>query len=291
MKPAPFKYIAATSLEHALSLKAEHGDDAKFLAGGQSLIPTMNFRLARPAVLIDINEIEDLAGIRPSAAAARVGPLTRYRTLQRDAAFAHLFPLIGEALPHIAHPQIRNRGTIGGNLSHADPASELPAIALALGARFQVRTATQQRWIEASDFFVGALTTDMKPDEMLVEIELPLPKPRTGCCFMEIARRRGDFAIVGVAAMLTLDERDECTDVRLSFCGVGETPVDASTAANVLVGSAPSEDAIGDVAAIVQTMIEPSGSVHATADYQRHIAGVLTERALQTAYQRGRDAH
>jgi carbon-monoxide dehydrogenase medium subunit len=289
MKPAPFRYIAATSLEHALSLKAEHGDDAKFLAGGQSLIPTMNFRLARPAVLIDINEIRDLAGIRPSAAAIRVGPLTRYRALQRDAAFARLFPLIGEALPHIAHPQIRNRGTIGGNLSHADPASELPAIALALGARFHVRTATQQRWIEAADFFVSALTTDLKPDEMLVEIELPLPKPRTGCCFMEIARRRGDFAIVGVAAMMTLGEQDECTHVRLSFCGVGETPVDASSAADVVVGSVPSEDAIRDVAAIVQTMIAPSGSVHATADYQRHIAGVLTERALQTAYQRGRD--
>jgi len=291
MKPAPFKYIAATSLEHALSLKAEHGDDAKFLAGGQSLIPTMNFRLARPAVLIDINEIKELAGIRPSAAATRVGPLTRYRALQRDAALAHLFPLIAEALPHIAHPQIRNRGTIGGNLSHADPASELPMIALALGARFDVRTATQHRWIEASDFFVGALTTDLKPDEMLVEIELPLPKPRTGCCFMEIARRRGDFAIVGVAAMVTIGERDECTQVRLSFCGVGETPVDASSAANVLVGHTPSEDAIRDVAAIVQTMIEPGGSVHATADYQRHVAGVLTERALQTAYQRVHDGH
>jgi CO/xanthine dehydrogenase FAD-binding subunit len=291
MKPAPFKYIAATSLEHALSLKAEHGDDAKFLAGGQSLIPTMNFRLARPAVLIDINEIRDLAGIRPSAAATRVGPLTRYRALQRDAAFARLFPLIGEALPHIAHPQIRNRGTIGGNLSHADPASELPAIALALGARFHVRTATQQRWIEAADFFVSALTTDLKAGEMLVEIELPLPKPRTGCCFMEVARRRGDFAIVGVATMMTLGEQDECTHVRLSFCGVGETPVDASSAADVVVGSVPSEDAIRDVAAIVQTMIAPSGSVHATADYQRHIAGVLTERALQTAYQRGRDGH
>src|SRR5882672_7771553 len=238
MKPAPFRYIAATSLEHALSLKAEHGDDAKFLAGGQSLIPTMNFRLARPAVLIDINEIRDLAGIRPSAAATRVGPLTRYRALQRDAAFARLFPLIGEALPHIAHPQIRNRGTIGGNLSHADPASELPAIALALGARFHARTATQQRWIAASDFFVSALTTDLKPDEML-----------------------------------------------------GETPVDASSAADVVVGSVPSEDAIRDVAAIVQTMIAPNGSVHATADYQRHIAGVLTERALQTAYARGRDGH
>ena len=156
MKPAPFKYIAATSLEHALSLKAEHGDDAKFLAGGQSLIPTMNFRLARPAILIDINEIGDLAGIRPSAAAIRIGALTRYRALQRDAAFARLFPLIGEALPHIAHPQIRNRGTIGGNLSHADPASELPAIALALGARFQVQAATRRTMDRGSGLFCRA---------------------------------------------------------------------------------------------------------------------------------------
>jgi CO/xanthine dehydrogenase FAD-binding subunit len=291
MKPAPFRYIAAASLEHALSLKAEHGDDAKFLAGGQSLMPAMNFRLARPAVLIDINEIKDLAGIRPSAAATRVGPVTRYRTLQRDAAFARDFALIGEALPHIAHPQIRNRGTIGGNLSHADPASELPAIALALGARFKVRTATRERWIEASDFFVGALTTDLQADEMLVEIELPRPKPRTGCCFMEIARRRGDFAIVGVAVMMTLGEQDECTHVSMTFCGVGETPIDASPAAAILIGHAPSEQAIRDVAVAVQTMIDPGGSVHATADYQRHIAGVLTERALRTAHQRARDGH
>jgi CO/xanthine dehydrogenase FAD-binding subunit len=291
MKPAPFKYIAATSLEQALSLKAEHGDDAKFLAGGQSLIPTMNFRLARPAVLIDINGLENLAGIDPSAAAIRVGPLTRYRALQRDAAFARLCPLIAEALPHIAHPQIRNRGTIGGNLSHADPASELPAIALALGARFLVQSATHERWIGAPDFFVSALTTDMAPDEMLVEIELPLPKPRTGCCFMEIARRRGDFAIAGVAVTVTLGEQDECTDVRLAFCGVGETPVDASSAADALIGRTPAEEAFREVAAIVQTLIEPGGSVHATADYQRHIAGVLTERALQTACRRGRDGH
>ena len=289
MKPASFKYVAAASVDHALSLKAEHGDDAKFLAGGQSLMPAMNFRLAQPAVLIDINGIADLTGIRRSAAATRVGPVTRYRALQRDAAFARDFALIGEALPHIAHPQIRNRGTIGGNLAHADPASELPAIALALGARFHARTATQERWIEASDFFVGALTTDLQPDEMLVGIELLLPKPRTGCCFMEIARRRGDFAIVGVAAMTTLGERDECTDVRLAFCGVGETPIDASSAAKVLVGGTPTEAAIRDVAASVQGMIDPGGSVHATADYQRHIAGVLTERALRTAHQRVRD--
>jgi CO/xanthine dehydrogenase FAD-binding subunit len=291
MKPAPFRYIAATSLGHALALKAEHGDDAKFLAGGQSLIPAMNFRLAQPAILIDINGIDDLAGIRPSGAATRVGPLTRYRALQRDAAFARAFPLIGEALPHIAHPQIRNRGTIGGNLSHADPASELPAIALALRARFRVQATKQERWIEAPDFFVGALTTDLQPEEMLVEVELPSPKPHTGSCFMEIARRRGDFAIAGVAAMVTLGSENECTQVRLAFCGVGETPVDASSAAGGLIGHVPTEGAIRDVAASVQKMIEPGGNVHATADYQRHIAGVLTERALQTAYQRVRDGH
>jgi carbon-monoxide dehydrogenase medium subunit len=289
MKPAAFKYIAATSLEQALALKAEHGDEAKFLAGGQSLLPTMNFRLARPAVLIDINAIDELAGVGSSNGATRVGALTRYRALQRDSAFARMFPLIGEALPHIAHPQIRNRGTIGGNLSHADPASELPAIAVALGARFRVRSVTQERWLEASDFFVSALTTDLAPEEMLVEIELPRAKPRTGACFMEIARRRGDFAIVGAAAMITIGERDECIDVRLTFCGVGETPIDASPDAAALVGHQPTEADIIGVAKSVQDTIDPGGSVHATADYQRHIAGVLTERALQTACQRARD--
>jgi CO/xanthine dehydrogenase FAD-binding subunit len=289
MKPAPFKYIAATSLEHALALKAEYGDDAKFLAGGQSLMPAMNFRLAQPAILIDINRIDGLGAIRPrDQGGACVGALVRYRTLERDSGLKAMFPLIAEALPHIAHPQIRNRGTIGGNLSHADPASELPAIAVALGARFHIQAAKQERWLEASHFFVGGLTTDLQPDEMLVEIELPLPRPHTGSCFMEVARRRGDFAIVGVAAMISLDQLDECTRVRLAFCGVGETPIDASSAADALMGRALTEEAFRDVAASVQTMIDPGGSVHATADYQRHIAGVLTERALQTAYQRAR---
>jgi aerobic carbon-monoxide dehydrogenase medium subunit len=289
MKPAPFKYIAAASLEHALLLKKEHGDEAKFLAGGQSLIPAMNFRLARPAVVIDINEIEALAGIRAQAGAVRVGSLTRYRALQRDEVFARQFPLIGEALPHIAHPQIRNRGTIGGNLSHADPASELPAIALALRARFHVQSAKQERWIEAADFFTGALTTDLQPDEMLVEIEWPSPKPRSGSCFMEVARRRGDFAIAGVAAMVTLDKRDKCTEIRLALCGVGETPVDASAAADGLIGQAPGEQAICEAAALVQRMVEPAGNVHATPEYQRHVAGVLAERALTMAFERARD--
>jgi CO/xanthine dehydrogenase FAD-binding subunit len=292
MKPAPFKYIAATSLEHALALKAEHGDDAKFLAGGQSLMPTMNFRLAQPAILIDINRIDGMAGIRKGdAGSSHIGALTRYRALERDVAFASVYPLIAEALPHIAHPQIRNRGTIGGNLSHADPASELPAIAMALRARFHVQAAKKERWIDASDFFIGALTTDLQPDEMLVEIELPPAKSRSGCCFMEIARRRGDFAIVGASGMIALDERGQCSDVRLVFCGVGETPVDASSAADSLIGHKLTEQAGRDVATSVQAMIEPGGSIHATADYQRHIAGVLTERTLATAYRRARDGH
>jgi carbon-monoxide dehydrogenase medium subunit len=201
------------------------------------------------------------------------------------------FPLLGETLPHIAHPQIRNRGTIGGNLSHADPASELPAVAVALQARMRLQTATAERWVAAADFFLGSLTTDLQSDEMLTEIEWPSSPPRTGSCFMEIARRRGDFAIVGVAALVTLDENDRCSRIRLAFCGVGETPVDATAAAGLLIGREVTEAATAEVAHAIQQIIEPAGSVHATADYQRHIAGVLTERALMTANQRARDGH
>jgi carbon-monoxide dehydrogenase medium subunit len=290
MKPAPFKYIAATSLQQALSLKAEHGDEAKFLAGGQSLIPTMNFRLARPAILIDINRVDELAGIRRSAGGGTLlGALTRYHQLERDDGLIGEFPLLGEALPHIAHPQIRNRGTIGGNLCHADPASELPAIALALEARFRLQAASGERWAAAADFFLGPLTTDLGTEEMLVEIELPSPKPHTGSCFMEIARRRGDFAIAGVAAMVTLGDNDQCSHVRLAYCGVGETPVDASSAAEFLVGQDITAAAMAGVAHAIQGVIEPAGSVHATADYQRHVAGVLTERALAKANLRARN--
>src|ERR1700689_5920835 len=173
MKPAPFRYVAAQTIEHALALKAEHGDEARFLAGGQSLVPTMNFRLTQPAMLIDINPLTELAGLKNGAGDnVRIGALTRYRTLERDPTVADRLPLIAEPLPHLAHPQIRNRGTIGGNLAHADPASELPAIALALQARFRVQAATRQRWIAAADFFAGALTTALEPDEMLTDVEL-----------------------------------------------------------------------------------------------------------------------
>jgi carbon-monoxide dehydrogenase medium subunit len=287
MKPAPFKYVKASSLAHALSLKAEHGDDARFLAGGQSLIPAMNFRLARPSVLIDINGLSDLAGCTAGEGGeVRLGALTRYRALERDSDFLKSCPLFADALPHIAHPQIRNRGTIGGNLSHADPASELPAVTVAMQARLHLKSTTAEREVDACDFFRGLLTTDVQPDEMLVDITLPVQKPRTGACFMEIARRRGDFALAGVAAILTLDMERRCLDVRLGLCGVGETPVDASGAAASLIGETFSDKAVAAIAADVQRMIAPAGNVHATADYQRHVAGVLTSRALHAAHQR-----
>jgi carbon-monoxide dehydrogenase medium subunit len=287
MKPAPFKYVAASSLDHALSLKAHHGDEARFLAGGQSLIPTMNFRLARPAVLIDINGLRDLAGVaRAGSGDIRIGALTRYCDLERDSGFLSSCPLFADALPHIAHPQIRNRGTIGGNLSHADPASELPALAVAMEARIRLKSSKGEREVAASDFFQGSLTTNIEADEMLVGIDLPAQAPGTGTCFMEVARRRGDFAIAGVAAMVTLDDAWRCTKVRLALCGVDETPVDASEAGACLVGQTAGDDAIESVAAAVQSLIAPAGSVQASADYQRHVAGILTQRTIAAACER-----
>ncbi len=287
MKPAPLKYIAATSLDHALQMKAAYGGEASFLAGGQSLIPTMNFRLAKPAVLIDVNPLVELSGIaRAHGNGVRIGALTRYRTLERDALVADALPLFGEALPHIAHPQIRNRGTLGGNLAHADPASEMPAIVVALGGRLRAQSATGERWIAAGDFFVAPLTTSLQDDEMLVEIELPVRAPGSGACFMEVARRRGDFAMAGIAIILTLDSHGQCSAVRAALCGVGETPVDASEAAGELVGQTVDEDTIGAAAASVQQVIDPSGNIQASKEFQRHLAGVLVKRALRTALER-----
>jgi CO/xanthine dehydrogenase FAD-binding subunit len=287
MKPAPFKYVAASTLDQALSLKAEYGQEARFLAGGQSLIPAMNFRLARPAVLIDINGLTELAHIdRSNPQAIRVGALTRYRAMERDAGFLQACPLFADALPHIAHPQIRNRGTIGGNLSHADPASELPAVALAMQARMRIKSSRGEREVAASDFFVGLLTTDLETEEMLVEITFPAAGPRSGSSFMEVARRRGDFALAGVAAVMSLDEEGLCSEFRLALCGVGETPVDAGDAARFLIGQRCTEGAIEAAAAGVGRAITPSGNVHASAEYQRHIAEVLTRRAIGTAHKR-----
>jgi CO/xanthine dehydrogenase FAD-binding subunit len=288
MKPAPFRYVAARSIEQALALKAEHGDEARFLAGGQSLVPTMNFRLTQPALLIDINPLAELAGVRNGAAdRLRIGALTRYRSLERDPAIERKLPLIHEALPHIAHPQIRNRGTIGGNLAHADPASEMPAIVLTMGGRLRAQSVKGERWIDAADFFVGALTTALEPDEMLMEVELPIAAPGSGSCFLEMSRRRGDFAIIGVACIVRVDE-GKCTEARIGLCNAGDRPVFATAASESLIGKPIGAADIAEAAALVQRGIDPGGSIHASKEFQRHIATVLTGRALSTASERAR---
>jgi aerobic carbon-monoxide dehydrogenase medium subunit len=290
MKPAPFKYMAARSAAEALDLKAMHGDEAAFLAGGQSLIPAMNFRLARPAVLIDINPLVALDGIRAQrGGAVRIGALTRHRTLERDPIIARHQPLLHEVLPHIAHLQIRNRGTLGGNLAHADPASELPAVMLVLDAKLRAQSISSERWIEANAFFKAALTCALRADEMLVEVEVPELPPRCGTCFVEVARRRGDFALMGVAAVIALSEAGICTEARLAYCGAGDTPVRVE-AARSLVGGTITEAAIRAAATLAAHELDPPGNVHAGRDYQRHLAGVLTRRALLTALERCRSA-
>jgi aerobic carbon-monoxide dehydrogenase medium subunit len=289
MKPAPFLYVAARTVEQALQVKAENGDEARFLAGGQSLVPTMNFRLTQPAILIDINPLTACAGVKEENAQwLRIGALTRYRSLERDPAIRLRAPLVAEALPHIAHPQIRNRGTIGGNLAHADPASEMPAIVLALGGRLRARSVRGERWIEAADFFVGALTTALAEDEMLMEVELPAAPPRSGACFMEVSRRRGDFALVGVACTLRLDEDGRCAQARIALCNVGDGPVFAAEASASLAGQTIGEREIEAAASLVQGAIEPHGSIHASKEFQRHLAGVLTARAVTKASERAR---
>ena len=288
MKPAPFKYIAAQSVDEAVALKAEHGPDAWFLAGGQSLVPALNFRLAQPAVLIDINPVAACDGIVLQDGHLRIGALTRYRTLERDPLIAVHAPLIAQALPSIAHPQIRNRGTIGGNLSHADPASELPAVMLALNARMRLRSATGERWVDARAFFVGALATALEADEMLVEIEIPATRPGTGTAFLEISRRRGDFAIMGIAATLTLAPDGTCGGARLAYCGAGDGPVLAIEAAADLFGSHLHDSDIAAAATRAMLEVDPLGSIHASPDYQRHLARVLTTRALKLTRERAR---
>jgi aerobic carbon-monoxide dehydrogenase medium subunit len=290
MKPAPFRYVAVRTIDQALQLKAEHGDDARFLAGGQSLVPTMNFRLAQPAMLIDINPLDELSGVNNGGGTVRIGALTRYRSLERDPATARQLPLIHEALPHIAHPQIRNRGTIGGNLAHADPASEMPAIVVALGGRLCARSAKRERWIAAADFFVGAMTTALEPDEMLTDVEMPVAPPGSGACFMEMSRRRGDFAIIGVACTVRLDADGRCVEARIALCNAGDGPVFAAAAGEALAGRRIGEKEIAEAADLVQGAIDPGGSIHASREFQRHIAGVLTARVLAVANARAESA-
>lgn len=293
MKPGPFEYAAPDSLEEALSLLTEHGDSAKLLAGGQSLVPLMNFRLAQPTLLVDMNRIEDLGGIGPrTGGGLSIGALTRVGQLERDSRIATEAPLMAEALPWIAHPQIRNRSTIGGSLAHADPAAELPAIALALDFELRIRRTGSERTVAARDFFVGLLTTDLAPEEIVVEIGIPPAPQGSGWSFKEVARRRGDYAQVGVAAGLTLDESGRCVEARLVFLSVGDVPSVAGEASRSLVGEDLGDteraDGLFEAAArhAAAAEIQPGDDLHSSASFKRHLAGVLTLRALREARNR-----
>jgi aerobic carbon-monoxide dehydrogenase medium subunit len=287
MKPAPFEYHSPTSLEQALELRGQHGDEAKILAGGQSLVPAMNFRIVQPSVLIDLNRVGGLAYIREEGEVIHVGAMTRERQLEFDSSIAERTPLLHEATPFIAHPQIRNRGTIGGSLVNADPAAELPVLMLALNARLKAQNKSGERWLGAKDFFVGMFTTALEPDEILVEIELPFMPPRTGWSFMEVAPRAGDYALMGVAASVTLDEDGKCTNAKLVYLNAGDGPVDAVEAASLLQGESITDVLIESAAATAsEKAITPFGNVHTSAEFQRHLANVLTRRALKQSLQR-----
>ena len=287
MKPAPFEYHAPGSLDDALALKNQYGDEAKILAGGQSLVPAMNFRVVQPGVLIDLNRVSELSYIREDGQVIRVGAMARERHLEFDTSIEKQTPLLHEAVPFIAHPQIRNRGTIGGSIVNADPAAELPVLMTALSARLKAKNTAGERWIEAKDFFAGMFTTALEPDEILVEIELPFSPSRTGWSFMEVAPRAGDYAMMGVAALVILDESGKCKSAKLVFLNAGDGPVDAVEAAGSLVGETVNDVLIESAAVHAsEKEINPFGSMHASVDFQRHLAKVLTKQTLQKAAQR-----
>lgn len=285
MKPPPFEYVAPSSVEEAVAALAEAGPDAKPLAGGQSLIPMLNFRLARPGVLVDLNGVEELAGIEAAEdGGLRIGAMTRQRAAERSRLVAERAPLLAEALPWVAHPQIRNRGTVGGSAVHADPAAELPAVLLALAARFVARGPEGERALGAEAFFLGLFTTALAPDELLVAVELPPLPAGAGCGFAEIARRHGDYALAGAAAAVELDGEGVCRRARVAFVNAGPVPLLSEPAAEALEGERPSEARVAEAARAATEALDPPEDVHATPAYRRHLAGVLARRALARAF-------
>jgi len=284
VKPAAFEYFAASSVEEALDLLAAHGDDARPLAGGQSLVPMMNIRLARPAVLIDLNGLEDLATIEsPAGGGLRIGAMTRQRTLERDARVAAQCPLLHQALPWIGHAQIRNRGTIGGSLAHGDAAAELPAVALATEATMVARSRKGERRIAADDFFQGLMSTALLPEELLTSIEIPAATDGTGVAFAEFSRRHGDYALAGAAARVRLRPDGTVDEARIVLLSVSDGPFLATTAAECLRGEPPTPAVIEAAAEAARAQVDPPGDIHASARYRRHLTGVLTRRVLSAA--------
>ncbi|MGQ0548673.1 MAG: FAD binding domain-containing protein [Armatimonadota bacterium] len=283
MKPAPFKYLAPRSRQEAFDALQQFGADAKVLAGGQSLVPLLAMRLARASVIIDINRVSDLAFIKAMRAGVTIGAMTRQRAAEFDPTIAEGLPLLRDALRWVGHPQIRTRGTVGGSLAHADPSAELPAVAALLGARLVLQSARGERVLEAERFFTGYLTTALESHELLTEVRIPSQPPGAGWAFHEVARRHGDFALVGVAALVRCDGNRRCTWARLVCTGVGAGPIRVPDAEQHLLGRSVTASDADETGRIVEGALDPDSDIHATAAYRKHVAGVLTARALVDA--------
>jgi aerobic carbon-monoxide dehydrogenase medium subunit len=284
MKPAPFEYFAPTDITEALDLLSHYGDEAKILAGGQSLMPLMNMRLARPSVIVDINRLAALSHISLDAnGALAIGALTRQRTIERASLIQTQYPLLAAVMPSLGHFQIRNRGTIGGSIVHADPAAELPALCLALEAEFVLRSAVGQRTVNAVDFFRSYLTTAIEPIELLVDIRFPPWQAQWRWGFQEVCRREGDFALVGAVAVLRMDDDAVCQAARLTMFGVGGTPVRPQRAEEMLSGQRLDGRVLDQLANVVTTELEPDSDIHASAEYRREVSGVVARRAVEIA--------
>ncbi len=284
MKPPSFKYFAAQSVEEAVSLLAEHGDDARVLAGGQSLIQEMNVRQTKPQVLIDVNPIDELSFAHSENGSLAIGALTRTVTIEQDATIAERLPMLVEAAARVGHVAVRNRGTVGGNVAHADPSSNLPPVMLALEAEFTVQSSDGERDISADDFFQGPHQTSIGPTEFLTGIRVTGLPENSGSVFMEVSRRGRGWGLCGVAAMVTLDDDGRISDVRLGLLGVGPTAIRPREAEAGIRGERASEEVWSAAAnRVVSALEDPPSDIHASADYRRHLANVLTRRALAAA--------
>jgi len=282
MKLPPVDYEAPTTVSEAVELLAEHQDEASVLAGGQSLIPLLALRLAHPAVLIDINGVDELSGVSMTDGWVAIGAMTREYVAEESETVADAVPLLAAALPLIGHEAIRSRGTIGGSLAHADPAAELPAVARALDAQFVVRGPSGERVIPAAQWFEGYLTTARRPDELLVEVRFPAAGPDTGASFEEVARRHGDFAIVGLATSLVLSD-GVISEARLAFAGVSDVPVRATAAEDLLAGETPSAELFDEAARRATEDLDPPADLHGSSDYRKTVAAAVVRRGLRAA--------
>lgn len=287
MKPPPFDYYDPRSLEEAIGLLGQHQGDSKILAGGQSLIPLLNMRLARPGVIVDINRIPGMSYVRTWKDGVAIGGGTRLRALESDTLIAHRLPILKDISSYIGHPQIRSRGTICGSLAHADPAAELPALAVALEAEMVAQGPNGSRTIPSRSFYVSYFTTALEPDEILTEVRFPGPPSGMAWAFLELSRRHGDFALAGVVAGLAVDAaRQSITGARLACLGVGPTPIRLAEAERALVGQPPRESSFHAAAELVSAALDPDSDVHATGEYRRSVAATLTRRALRLAWQK-----